>query len=315
MTVPDPNRRDPHRPDRDRGDELIQKYFEGLASDSELAELERLLTTSPAVASAFAETARLHAGLQRHFQRQYKIDQVASLLQAAESESPATNRPPSPEPVRSARPEGPAGGTPPARSTFVPVYTHRAETSRRRRLAAIRVSKVIAALLLVAVGVAVWISERTHSAPLRLISGRVSVAGREVAAIPVSLIFKVVGHDQAVIELPGGALVKLAPATRATIHRRADRAVLELKTGGGDFVVQPDQPAIRIETEVGVVTTASGQFSLDLMTAPVSPISPSISMPLPSLAVVVAEGSVTVEQRGRPTILSRGEQRVFSNAG
>src|SRR5690349_6981533 len=66
----------------DRNHELIQKYLDALASPAELAELEGLLAADPEVANAFAEAARLHAGLQDYFQKQYKMDQVASLLNA-----------------------------------------------------------------------------------------------------------------------------------------------------------------------------------------------------------------------------------------
>src|SRR4029077_14650623 len=62
----------------DRSLELIQKYLEALASASELAELEGLLAADPEVANAFAEAARLEAGLHDYFGKQYKIQQVAA---------------------------------------------------------------------------------------------------------------------------------------------------------------------------------------------------------------------------------------------
>ena len=67
-------------PASDRVRELIQKSLEAIASDSELAELDRLLATEPKVADALAAAARLHASLTRHFGKQQKLDQVARLL-------------------------------------------------------------------------------------------------------------------------------------------------------------------------------------------------------------------------------------------
>jgi hypothetical protein len=298
----------------DRGNELIQKYLESLASDTELAELEQLLTTSPEAAAAFAEAARLHAGLSRYFQRQYKIDQVAALLDAGESEPVSTVGSPASEPGQSGPPAGPAGGPAPGRSTFVPTYQHRAEVLRRRRNVAVRVSKFVAALLLIAVGVGVWLSAKSGAAPLRLVSGRVRIAGQDVTSIPVSLEFEVTGREHAVIELPGGARMTLAPASRAIIRRSADRAIVVLNTGGGDFTVDAGQPAVRIETEIGTVTATNGRFSIDLVTVAAGAASTTMPQLLPNLVVAVAEGSIAFERAGWTTVLSAGERRVFTNA-
>ena len=74
----------------ERTQELIQKYLDLAASELELAELEQLLASDSEIAHAFAEMARLHANLQSHFRKQYKIDQVAALLDA--SDAPARPR-------------------------------------------------------------------------------------------------------------------------------------------------------------------------------------------------------------------------------
>jgi len=52
-------------PAPERSNELIQKYFDALASAAELEELEELLKSSPEVAAAFTDAARLEAGLYR----------------------------------------------------------------------------------------------------------------------------------------------------------------------------------------------------------------------------------------------------------
>ncbi len=76
----------------ERSQELIQKYLEALASEAEIAELEGLLATDPEFAAAFAAAARLEAGLHSYFRQQYKIDQVAALLNAPESPGRASGR-------------------------------------------------------------------------------------------------------------------------------------------------------------------------------------------------------------------------------
>jgi hypothetical protein len=293
---------------------LIQKYFEALASAAELAELEELLKSNPEVAAAFADAARLDAGLSRYFQRQYKIDQVSALLQEAESEPSSTVGPAQPGPAESRPSAGPSGGPAPGRSTFVPVYLHQAETLRRRRSAMLRTAKRIAVLLLVVTGVTMWLFRTHGTGPARLVSGQVQVAGREVAAIPLDQIFEVTGPEQAVIDLPGGGQMKLTQATRAIIERRPDRTVVILKSGGGQFNVSPGQLPARIETEIGAATVASGRFSIDLMTVRAIPASTTTAVPLPNLTIAVAEGSVTFEQSGKVTVLSRGDAQVFFKA-
>jgi ferric-dicitrate binding protein FerR (iron transport regulator) len=86
---------------------------------------------------------------------------------------------------------------------------------------------------------------------------------------------------------------------------------VQLESGGGDFNVQPDQPSFRVETDLGIVTTSGGQFSLEFMTTLPEHVSSTVSLQLPRLVVVVAQGSVTVEQTGRTTRLSAGEEHVF----
>src|SRR5205809_494514 len=69
--------------DRDR--ELIQACLEGRISANDLTELEKSLVADAEVADAYAEGARLHAALERHFRKEYKIAQVANLLDEEDS--------------------------------------------------------------------------------------------------------------------------------------------------------------------------------------------------------------------------------------
>jgi len=281
--------------------ELIQKYLDALASELEIAELEQLLATDSEVAQAFAEMARLDANLQRFFEKQYKMDQVAALLNA-------------PAPL----PTPPIDLPTPPPSTFTPRYADPFPSRRglfAGRLAVIRSKKFIAiAVLLVVTGVALWTARDTGAGRPRLVSGHVAVGGRKVTRIPENGAFEVTGRDAAVIELPGGARIKLAAATRVAIGREKDQFVVKLSSGGGDFDLQPGQPSFRVETELGVVKTDGGRFSLELVTTLPAHVSPTIAFPLPRLVVVVAQGSVTVKHEGMTTTLSAGEEHIFLNS-
>src|SRR5262245_50507196 len=115
----------------DHTHDLIQKYLDGLASEAELIELEGLLAGDPEIADAFADAARLHANLQEHFQQQYKIDQVAALLESPEAApSPATGQAEGRVIDPSWTGEGPAPM--PAGSAYFPIMS-RLEKARRSR--------------------------------------------------------------------------------------------------------------------------------------------------------------------------------------
>jgi hypothetical protein len=300
----------------DRSQELIQKYLDALASESELVELEQLLATDPEVAHAFAEMARLHANLQDYFRKQYKMDQVAALLNAPDPSQSTTGGQPSGEPVSPAKPGNSIEPPSPLRSTFTPRYagplkSRRGEFARQLNTVVGKWKQIAVAVLILVMGAAIWSARNPGGERPRLISGRLAVAGRDITQIPENGLFDVVGQEAAVIELPRGARIELVAATRAAIRRQADQFVVELSSGGGDFRVQPDQPSLVVETELGVVTANAGQFSLDLVRTLPKHISSTVSIQLPRLVVVVAQGSVTVEHTGISTTLSAGQEHIF----
>jgi len=180
----------------------------------------------------------------------------------------------------------------------------RSESPRWKSIAA-------AALVLILGSVAVWSIKRGGEEPLRLVSGRLTVAGREVTAVPENAIFEVAGDDAAVIEFGNGIRLELTALTRATLNRKSGRPVLVVKSGSGDFNVARNPLDFRMETAFGVVTTEAGRFSLNIVEGRPGPSSQPASLPLPSLTVVVAEGSVSVEHGGISTQIKAGQQRVF----
>jgi ferric-dicitrate binding protein FerR (iron transport regulator) len=313
----------------ERAQELIQKYLDLAATEIELAELEKLLAADAEVAHAFAEMARLHANLQGYFRKQYKMDEVAALLNAPEPAAP----PLLPAPA-AGQPNGESSHSPlsdksmasplPLRSTFTPRYRgpYRSRDASGNVAALVRNWKPIAiAVLILVMGAAIWTVKNSGDGVMRLISGRVTVAGRVLTYLPEDTAFEVAGHEAAVIELPGGARIELAAATRASIGRDKNQLVVKLESGGGEFLlqsnhVQPDQPSLRVETQLGVVTAKAGRFSLDLITTLPQQVSPTaaMSIQLPRLVVAVAQGSVTVNRAGVVTTLSAGEEGVFVKA-
>ena len=301
----------------ERSQELIQKYLDALASEAELCELERLLAADQEVAQAFAEMARLHANLQDYFRKQYKMEQVAALLNAPESTASPDANPPNGESNKATR-SGASVEPLPLRSTFTPRYQGPFE-SRRGAVAgqfqaiARKWKQIAVAALILMMCVTLWSLHQTDGGRPRLISGHLTVAGRNVSQVPESGEFEVAGQDTAVIQLPGGARIELVATTRAAMRRDADQFVVELASGGGEFIVRPDQPSYRVKTELGVVTTNDGRFSLNLVTALPAHVSSTVELRLPRLVVVVALGSVTVKHAGVSTTLSAGQEQVFVN--
>lgn len=284
-------------PDPQRGHELIEKYLDGRADVADLAELEALLAADPAVAEAFAEGARLQAGMERHFRQQAKMDAVADILQSDEIELPA-------------RPPVTNGGSvkPLVQSTFVPhpvVLRH--ESPRRPRPGRPHWKPASAVALLVLLGIAVTMFWRSEDGPPRLISGRLFAAGKELREVPEDTPFQVAGDAPAVIRLSGGALVKLFASTRAMLRRARHENILLLTSGRGEFTNPEKRLPLRVETDVGAVVCGHCQFSLELATQPAG----SNGLLTRSLAIQVSEGALEFAYQGEVSTLSAPDRRVF----
>jgi hypothetical protein len=300
----------------ERAHELIQKYLDELATDAEFVELEGLLAGNSEVADAFAEAARLNVSLQDYFQKQYKIDQVAALLDMPESSSaPATGEPEG-KVVEPARPGAPTAEPLAAGSAYVPIFARLERARRSRRVARTTFSsrewKWIAAVAIVLMlGLTIWSLQGRAVERARVLSGRVVVAGSEVTRIPENRTFEVVGKEPAVIELPGGARLELVKATRAAVRREEGELRVQLESGGGEFHVAAGQAPLKVETPLGVVTAAESQFSLVLLTKLPVDFSPTEPLSVPSLVVAVAQGSVTIKRGDVTTRLMAGQEQVF----
>jgi ferric-dicitrate binding protein FerR (iron transport regulator) len=299
-----------------RAHELIQKYLDSLTTEPEVAELEELLAADPDVAAAFAEAARLEIGLQEYFKKQYKIDEVAALLEAPETPIAPTTGLPEGRVVEPARPGAGAEAPVPAGSAYVPIFA-RLERARRSRHATRPESPsrrwrwIAAVAVLVMLGLTLWSLHSPAVEPARLISGRIAVSDREVPRIPEDQIFEVVGKEAAVIELPGGARLELAAETRAAVRREKDSLMVQLESGGGEFRVAPAQGPLLVETPLGVVAAEVTRFKLELITKLPADFAPTEPVVVPRLIVSVTRGSVTVRHGDISTLVSAGEEKVF----
>lgn len=290
----------------DRVHELIQKHLEGLASNLEIAELERLLVSDPGAADAFAAAFRLHTGLGRYFEKEFRMNEVARLLES--EESPAQNGTGRPVSANSAAGEAEHPVPSLVNKNILEVTPRQAFLTKSSKPARRQWFWGAAALVLIALGIGVWIKVAHEKGP-RLLSGRVVVAGGEIAHLPEGRPFEV--SERAVIELTDGSRIELLPATHARINRGAQGDVIELISGGGEFTASGKGPALRVETSLGVISAGEGAFSLDLMLSPPEHVTSMRPIRLPRLEVAVARGEVTVKQAGILSVLSAGEQKVF----
>jgi hypothetical protein len=294
-----------------RSQELIQKYFDELASEDELLELEQLLASEPDAAALFAETARLHAGLHDLFRKQYKIDQVAALLDSSDALAlpvPPTKPSPGHEDSADSRP---AGST--SDSAFIPIPKHLVGRRRERFrfvVPAIPWKWIGTAALLLAVTLGGWLWFRPSAAGPQLVAGTISVAGQKLSKIPENTPFEVSGNP-AVLRFPDGSRVELAVSTRAQIRRSRRGYIVEIAQGGGDFQISGDAPTLSVETGLGRVTTSGGRFTLDFVTTMPPQFSLTEPLRLPQLVVAVVLGTAHVEHAGAVMTLGAGEQHIF----
>jgi hypothetical protein len=295
-----------------RDQELIQKYFDARASDAEMVELEKRLAADPEFAAMFADAARLNAGLEQHFRKQYKIAEVATLLESPE-QSPAN--------ATSASRSRAASAFVPAPAKLIAERLARSASARQfarprgnpwwRRITA-------AALLLLAIGGVYWLLQRPGSNEFRLLSGHVAMSGQEVATVSENALFAVAEFGPATFRLPGGGQLKLAAGSAAHFRRHSDRIIVQVVSGGGEFDLSQSRATVHVETVLGTISGAGSRFSVDVASASPREFSSTavVSVPnraLPNLTVSVVEGSVTVESHGVVTIVRAGETRMFPN--
>lgn len=179
---------------------------------------------------------------------------------------------------------------------------------RARRLAAIGVA---ASLLCLLASWGWW--KHASGAGHRVLAGAVAIEGVPVTRVGDNRPLEVVGPEEAVIELAGGARAQLLPASRATIRSGAGqpRQVLELVEGGGRFRVPPAARGLRVDTSSGSITALGTDFEVSLWSTQGKGDQEMSFRSLFVLAVAVASGIVQVDVPGERHTLGAGTSRVF----
>jgi ferric-dicitrate binding protein FerR (iron transport regulator) len=190
-----------------------------------------------------------------------------------------------------------------------------AERSRSWRWA---VGWIVAATVLLAVGVGLVSWLKRGPVPNDVVSGNEVVAGAvwldgvAVKQLPEEKLFEVAAEAPALIRLADGSKAEIAPASKATIHGARDsvRQAVELERGGGKFTVLRGNGQFRVETAAGSVTVLGTEFSVKLETRSRGE-GKRGGRTRTTMTVAVTEGSVKVDSAGKSYVLAAGERRVF----
>ncbi|MBY0528491.1 MAG: FecR family protein [Gemmataceae bacterium] len=257
----------------ERAHELIQKYLDEIATDAELAELERLLVTNPDVAAAFATVSRLDASLAKTYREEGDIASTRAIFAMAK---------PAHSPRRFLRPRSWQGLAAAAIVLAVGsgIYFQFGRRGTIPELVSgqVRVNGVETA---------------------RVIDGAtVEVVGPQPAVIALS--------DGSRTELsPASSAV--------FVGRLGDvRQVVQLLHGVGRFEVQKGGGQFRVDTAAGTVTALGTQFAVKMQPFERVQDRKLRPKPHTIMTVIVTEGSVQVDSGGQSTVLVASENRNFT---
>ncbi|MCS6852574.1 MAG: FecR domain-containing protein [Gemmataceae bacterium] len=148
-----------------------------------------------------------------------------------------------------------------------------------------------------------------------VVAGQVLVNGAARRWIPQGARVEVADGDAAIIRLPGGSRLELAPRSQLVWHGSggADRPRLSLVRGGGCFSVGPQSPPLLIDTPIGSVAAHDSDVAVELWSPPEHEGGPTMN-PQTTLAIAVAVllGQVEVQHQGQRYLLGFGQSHVFA---
>ena len=276
--------------DRKRITQLIQNYLDQIATESELAELQRLIVESPKAAADFANAVRLDASLANHFgEKRRMIDLSAVLDSETEAGISAVSK------VR------PRVASVPARKWF---------------------AAAAAVLLVASVAIVFWLSGRGDRPPVStspdysVVSGSILVDGVASDVIRPGARLSVTGPVAAVIRLPDASQTQLEPDSELVVHGPVGdaRQTVELLRGEGRFSIPEGRGRFCVDTPVGLITVLGTEFTVDLRSKERSSTGASdMKLRLAQiLTVAVVFGTVEVDVGGKKYVLLGGESRVFA---
>lgn len=262
-------------------DELIIRYLQGMADDSETRELAEWRASSPDNETRFRDWQRIWARTQPLLADLSRVDlpTVQDLLAASSGEAPPLARPALP--VRAAEGwDARRGGDDRARAAAAASATKAAGRSARRWILFLHAAAA-AGICLLAFSI-----------------GRMSMAPRPGAG-GAELITS--AGERATIELGDGSVVRLGPESRLRLG--ADPAGRQVWVDGRAFfaIAKKDGEPFRVRTRMGDVMVLGTRFELQARQR--------------TLQVVVVEGSVAIGSGDRAVKVDAGEVgRVIDGA-
>jgi ferric-dicitrate binding protein FerR (iron transport regulator) len=267
--------------------QLFQRYFEGLSTEAEIAELNQRIANDPAVADQFAQAAVVHMALERQFKQALQIEDAARFL---------TEPPP------------PVVETP---QTFVrahPTPPKAQRTEANRRVPVWAWGTAAAALILL---LAFWLAPRQE---IWISSGQLMANDAPIERVPFNVILQTAGDEPTVLHLRHRGSVNLEPGTRFSLIRQQEQILVRLQAGEAECTarVGSDRRPLWIESPVATVRATDATFTVAVteipsagVTAPTSPTPPW------RMHVAVSTGRVEVESMGAHWTLAAGESHTF----
>jgi ferric-dicitrate binding protein FerR (iron transport regulator) len=267
--------------------QLFQRYFEGLATEPEIAELNLRIASDPAVADQFAQAAVVHMALERQFKQALQIEDATRFLTE-------------PQPVAVEAPQ-----------TFVrahptPPKARRLEANRRVPVWAWGTAAAAVILLL-----AFWFAPRQE---IWVSSGQLMVNDAPVERVPFDVILQADGAEPTVLQLRHRGLVKLEPGTRFSLIRQHEQILVRLQSGQADCTAsaQSGRRPLWVESPVATVRATDATFTVavtEIQSAGVTP--PPSPTPPWRMHVAVGLGRVEVDSMGAHWTLAAGESHTF----
>ena len=276
--------------DQKRITQLIQNYLDQIATESELAELQRLIVESPKAAADFADAVRLEASLADHFGEKRRMIDMSAVL---DSETEA------------------------GISAVSMVRPRVASTTARTWFAA-----AAAVLLVASIAIVFWLSGPGEKPPVStspgysVVSGSILVDGIASDVIRPGARLSVRGSAAAVIEMPDTSRTQLEPDSELVVHGPVGdaRQTVELLRGEGRFSIPEGRGRFCVDTPVGLITVLGTEFTVDLRSKErLSTGASDMKLRLAQiLTVAVVFGTVEVDVGGKKYVLLGGESRVFA---
>lgn len=263
-----------------RDHELIGRYLDGSPPEALVAELDARLRQDAQVAEALADVARMDFWLTERFRAEKDAGHAQAVIRMVET-----------------------GRAPARRSRAADLW----------RRPAVRWAAVAATLVL-ACGVGLWLYVGGHDGRQEVLEGRVTTGGAPATRIADGAKITVASAGPAVIRLADGSRATFDAASEAVLRGRGEpkRPAVELITGGGTFLVAKQRQGFQVATALGRVTALGTEFTVRLVHAADRRPDVPRGAGHAALDVAVRTGTVEVEFGGKTHTLREGASRTFT---